>query len=255
MKKQKIILVTGAGSGLGKSIAQELINKGHVVYGTYRTNNNVKIDGVTFIQSDITSQKDNEILINKIIRKEKHLDVIINNAGITLTGPTLSFSAEDFQRILEINVIGPFRLIKIACSSKKRPSLIINITSLNAFLSVPNFGLYAASKHAMEALGFALRYEIAPQTKVVSVTPGALKKQGLIKMPHKPAREKFPILNWIIPLTSQNEVAKVVENLINISKIPRRVIIGRDAHIINIMQRLLPSFIFDKILSYIWNKK
>ena len=74
-------------------------------------------------------------------------------------------------------------------------------------------------------------------------------------MPHKPAREKFPILNWIIPLTSQNEVAKVVENLINISKIPRRVIIGRDAHIINIMQRLLPSFIFDKILSYIWNKK
>ena len=255
MKKQKIILITGAGSGLGKSIAEKLICKGHVVYGTYRTNNDMKIVGITFIKSDITSEKDNQDLIKKILQKEKQIDVIINNAGMTLSGPTLSFSAEDFQKILEINVIGPFRLMKIACSSKIRPSLIINITSLNAFLSLPNFGLYSASKHAMEALGLALRYELAPQTKIVNVAPGALKREGAPKMPHKPAREKFPFLNWIIPLTSQKDVAKVIVNLIDASNVPRRVIVGRDAQIINLMQRILPSFIFDRILFYIWNKK
>ena len=255
MNKKKVILVTGAGSGLGKSIAEELINKGHIVYGTYQTNSDTKANGITLIKSDITSKNDNQALIEKILQHEKQIDVIINNAGITLSGPTLNFSVEDFQKILDINVVGPFRLIKMAFSSKTKPSLIINITSLNAFLSVPNFGLYAASKHALEALGLALRYELAPRTKVVSVTPGALKKEGPTRMSHKPAREKFPILNWIIPLTSQNKVAKIVANLTDTPSIPRRVIIGRDAQIINMMQRILPSFIFDRILFFIWNKK
>lgn len=255
MKKQKVILITGVGSGLGNSIAQELIYEGHIVYGTYRTNAGTKTDGITLIRSDITSEKDNKALIEQIIQNEKRLDVIINNAGITLSGPTLSFSAKDFQKILEINAVGPFRLIKIACSSKTKPSLIINITSLNAFLSYPNFGLYSASKHAMEALGLALRYELAPQTKVVNVAPGALKREEPTKIPHKPAREKFPILNWIIPLTSQQKVAKVIAKLTDAPSVPGRVIIGRDAQIINVMQKILPFFIFDRILFYIWNKK
>jgi hypothetical protein len=106
----------------------------------------------------------------------------------------------------------------------------------------------------MEALGLALRHELAPATKVVNVAPGALLIDSSKKMSHKPAREKSRLLNWVMPLTSPEDVAVVVDRLINASSVPPRVLIGRDAHIINAMQKLMPMAVFDRIVSYIWKK-
>lgn len=174
---------------------------------------------------------------------------------MTLSGPSLDFTEKEFKKILDTNILGSFRLIKSVFSSGAKPSLIINVTSLNAFLSVPNFGLYSSSKHAMEALGLALRYELAPLTQVVNITPGALLSKNNTKMSHKAVREKFSILNWIIPLTPPIKVAKIIAKLVDKPNLPKRVIIGRDAQLINLIQRLLPDFIFDWVLISIWNKK
>jgi len=255
MSEKKVVLITGGNSGLGKIIAQNLISKGYVVYGTSRNAELPKIAGMHFLKLNITSDTETKDAINEIIKKEKRIDIIINNAGITLTGPTLGFSAEDFKNILDTNLIGPFRLLKAALSLPNKPKLVINITSLNGFLSLPNFGLYCASKFAMEGLGLALRYELGPLTKVVNVAPGALFMESAKKIPHKPAREKFPLLSWLMPLTFPEDVSVVIEKLINASSVPPRVLVGRDAYIINLMQKILPSSIFDRIVFYIWRKK
>ncbi len=250
----KVILITGAGSGLGKLIANELSRSGHITYGTYLSSV-IKKSKTTLIRTDITSDKDVSSLVSKIISKENRIDVIVNNAGMTLSGPSLDFTEKEFKKILDTNILGSFRLIKSVFSSGAKPSLIINVTSLNAFLSVPNFGLYSSSKHAMEALGLALRYELAPLTQVVNITPGALLSKNNTKMSHKAVREKFSILNWIIPLTPPIKVAKIIAKLVDKPNLPKRVIIGRDAQLINLIQRLLPDFIFDWVLISIWNKK
>lgn len=255
MSEKKIILITGGSSGLGRVIARDLVSKGHTVYCTSRNVMLSESDGIHFLKLDITSETESKNAINNIMKAEKRIDVIINNAGITLTGPTLGFSTEDFESILDTNVIGPFRLLKTIFSFPNKPKLIINITSLNGFLSLPNFGLYCASKFAMEGLGLALRYELAPLTKVVNVAPGALRMESSKKMLHKPAREKIPLLNWLMPLTFPEDVSNAIDKLINATSVPPRVLVGRDAQIINLMQKILPFSIFDRIVFYIWRKK
>ena len=255
MHRGKVVLITGGGSGLGKVIARHLVSKGHIVYWTSRSTPLSEVDGMHFLKLSMTSDTESKNVINEILKKENRIDVIINNAGITLSGPTLEFSVDDFENILDANLIGPFRLLKAAFSFPDKPKLVINITSLNGFLSFPNFGLYCASKFAMEALGLALRYELAPSTKVVNVAPGALRTETSKKMSHKSAREKIPLLNWLMPLTSPEDVAIVIDKLINAPSVPPRVLIGRDAHIINMMQKMLPFSFFDKIILYVWRKK
>jgi len=255
MKTKKVILITGGASGLGEKIAKRFAVKGHIVYCTSRSIKFLKVDGINFIELDVTSDFGCQDVISRIIKKEKRIDVIVNNAGITLSGPTLNFSVDDFKKILDTNVLGSFRLIKTAYLYTPKPNLVINITSLNGFLSFPNFGLYSASKFAMEALGLALRYELAPTTKVVNVAIGALISDSSKKMPHKPVREKSLLLKWLLPLTDPNNVSIVLDKLINAPSLPARVLIGRDAHIINILQKLVPSYLIDKIIFYIWNKK
>ena len=255
MNEKKVILITGGVSGLGKIIAQRLLSKGHIIYCTSRNVNSSEVDGVQFLKLDVTSDNGCKDVISKIIENEKRLDVIVNNAGITLSGPTLGFSVDDFKKILDTNVIGSFRLIKAACLLTSKPSLVINITSLNGFLSFPNFGLYSSSKFAMEALGLALRYELAPTTKVVNVAIGALLSESSRKIPHKPAREKSLLLKWLLPLTSPEDVSVVIDKLIHASSVPPRVLIGRDAYIVNMMQKMMPFSFFDKVIFYIWKKK
>jgi NAD(P)-dependent dehydrogenase (short-subunit alcohol dehydrogenase family) len=251
---KKVVLVTGAGRGLGKVIAQTLLDKGFTVYGTYRTSDQSLIKGVEYLKLDITSDEECERIINRIITKENIVDVLVNCAGVSISGPTLEYTADDFKRIFDINTIGAFRLIKLL--SKHGLSLVINITSLNGFLSLPNFGLYAASKFAIEALGTALRYELSPSIKVVNVAPGALLNENSAnKFVHKPVRNKFPFLNKIIPLTKMSTVAKVIVGLIDKKKVPGRVIIGRDAKIINLLQKILPAGVLDRLFLFLWEKK
>lgn len=251
----KIILITGGARGLGKVIAQQLAFQGHIVYCASRHVDSVELDGIKYLRMDITSEVDCGRVMLEIINNEKRVDVIINNAGITMSGPTLNFSVDDFKSILDTNVIGAFRLLKALHLLNCKPSLIVNITSLNGFFSFPNFGLYSASKFAMEALGLALRYEIAASTKVVNVAIGALETEVVKTMPHKSAREKSILLKLLMPFTSDRYVSKVIGRLISSPSVPARVLIGMDTQIINILQKILPNFIFDKLVFYIWNKK
>jgi len=250
---KKIIFITGAGSGLGKKIAQTLSKKGHRVYGSYFSSRTA-IKNKRLIRMDVRSAHSVKTALQKVIKIEGRINILINNAGATISGLSNGNSERDFRKMLEVNVLGPFRVIKEALRSAKKPEMIINITSMSAFLSLPNFAIYSSSKHAMEAFGLALRYELWPKTKVVNVTPGALVAKRNGKISHKTARAKFPILNWLMPLTSYDRVSGSVALLVNSASPPKRLVIGRDANIISIMQRVLPDFLFDRIMLFIWLK-
>lgn len=256
MTDKKIVLLTGGSSRLGRVIARHLAETGHTVYCTSRKAASSDMKGrIHFIKLDVTSDADVRRGIAAILAKEKRIDVVINNAAVTITGLAIDFSAEDFKTLLDTNVVGAFRVIKSSYSFPQKPKVIINITSLNGFLAVPNFGLYSASKFAIEALGQSLRYELTPSTRVINVAPGALQVEPGKKMPHKPAREKIPLLNWLLPLTTLDDVAVVIENVMNSESPPARVLVGRDAKIINFLQKVLPSFLFERIIFFIWQKK
>jgi len=255
---KNIILVTGSTSGLGLIIAEKLESKGFIVYRGDRKAADTKHDNDLIL--DITNDKNCSLAIKTIVEKEGKIDGLINVAGYTLVGPTDSFSHEEYLKILNTNTVGAFRLIKevITYFKKQKNGKIINITSLNGILSLPNFGLYSSSKFALEALGLALRYELNKHNIwVTNVTPGAIANKGNIKgkMPHKTLREKSWLAKVLMPMVTREQIADEIEKILINPTPPARVILGNDAIIASFLQKLLPLFIWDKIMLYVWNKK
>jgi len=252
--KNKVVLLTGARGSLGLVIAKTLIRNGFTVYALTRGAAVFSHPNLHWLATDINDVKDCKNAVGAIAQKEGLLDVIINNAGMTLSGPTLEFSEEDFKKIIEINTIAPFRLTKAAYELGIIPKLVINITSLNGFMSYPNFGIYSASKHALEALGFALRRELAPLTRVVNIAPGGLESENKNDAPHKTIRQRIPPLNWLMPLTKKEDVANIIVRTINARSSPPRILIGADAYIVNLMFKIMPYALIDKLIEKIWRK-
>lgn len=264
----QVILITGCSRGLGKLLAETLASKGFVVYAGVR-----KLEDVSRLKSlwesshlaihpvklDITVDKNCKEAVKRITVNEKHVDILINNAAYALAGPTDQFTTQEYLDILNTNAVGAFRLIRevIPQMRSQKSGRIINITSLNGVLSLPNFGIYSSSKFALEALGLALRYELkSSNIWVTNIEPGAIaqKTKSTKKLPHVPAREKFWIIKKLMPMVTQEEVVKAIEGVISSQKPPARVILGRDAQITTFLQRFLPQRLWDCLLSFVWRR-
>jgi short-subunit dehydrogenase len=171
---QKIILITGVSSGLGKDIAALLSEAGHVVYGTSR-NTILNPPGYQCLSMDVTNSQSVDMNIAEIIRKEGRIDVIINNAGMGLGGPIEEFSEKEAQLQMDTNFMGIFRVCKavLPYMRKQKSGLIINISSIGGLMGLPFQGLYSASKYAIEGFSESLRYETKQfNIKVVLINPG-----------------------------------------------------------------------------------
>lgn len=267
MKDKKVILISGCGSGIGKIAAQALSVKGYEVYAGIRKEEELsnlretwKVEYPTLhpIKLDITYDKECQEVVRKILSKENHIDVLINIAGYTLVGPADGFNSDNLTKILDTNTVGAFRLIKaVLPSMKKRKSgKIINLTSLNGLVAFPNFGFYSASKFALEALGRALRFELAPfNIWVTNIAPGAVHSSLEIQpksLPHKPAREKFWILRLLLPMISDRQVVESISKVVDQQEPPMSLCLGIDAVVVTALQRFLPQWIWEKIMIGVW---
>ena len=268
---KQVVLITGCSRGLGKLLAERLAKKGFIVYAGMRKLEDIKRLKTVWkdsssiihpIKIDITLDEDCKKAVKKIIANEKHIDVLINNAAYGLSGPTDSFTSQQYLDILNTNAVGAFRLIREVAPQMRsqKKGRIINITSLNGILALPNFGLYCSSKFALEALALALRYELKNSgVWVTNIEPGAIaqnissveKTSSVKKLSHVPAREKFWILKKLMPMVTQEEIIKTIERVIENSNPPARIILGRDAQITTFLQRFLPQRIWDFLLSFI----
>ncbi|MBS3748869.1 MAG: SDR family oxidoreductase [Candidatus Thermoplasmatota archaeon] len=182
---KKVILLTGASSGLGKSTADYLTKKGYIVLGTSRTAahpDEIRIDANTsfplMIKMDVTSEQSISQVISFIQKKFGRIDILINNAGWGISGPIEETSIDVTKSLFEINVFGMLRVTQqvLPLMRTQNQGLIINISSIGGVIGLPFQGLYSASKFAVEGISESLRMEVSQfGIKVVLVEPGDFK--------------------------------------------------------------------------------
>ncbi len=180
----KTILITGASTGFGRDTAETLAKAGHTVYASMRDPNGknknhadeLSKQGIKVVDLDVTSDASVDKAVSEVLKSAGKIDVLVNNAGITSTGVTEAFTAEQAKVIFDTNVIGLLRVTRAVLPSmrQKRDGLIINIGSILGRVTFPFFGIYGASKMAVEALTDSLRYEVSQLgVEVVEVQPSA----------------------------------------------------------------------------------
>ncbi|WP_339725800.1 oxidoreductase [Maribacter stanieri] len=183
----KVVLITGASSGMGKSTANILKNQGYIVYGAARRMEemqDLKSQGIHIVPLDLT--KDNSIVscVNTIIDKEGRIDILINNAGYGSYGTVEDVSIAEAKRQFEVNIFGLARITQLILPKMREHKYgrIVNISSMGGKVYLPLGAWYFATKHALEGWSDCLRLEVKPfGIDVVIVEPGGIKTPwGLI---------------------------------------------------------------------------
>jgi NAD(P)-dependent dehydrogenase (short-subunit alcohol dehydrogenase family) len=193
----KTILITGTSSGFGRDMAETLAGAGHHVYAAMRDmagrNRShaeaLRAKGVHVVEIDVTDDASVERGVTSVLARVQHLDVLVNNAGIGSAGVSESFTADQARALFEVNVFGVQRMLRAVLPALRRQGegLVVNIGSVLGRVTLPFFGLYGASKFALEALTDGYRYELsALGIDVVLVQPSSY-PTGIFASAQRPA--------------------------------------------------------------------
>lgn len=183
MNNSKIIVITGASSGIGKATALYLLEKGHKVYGLARRVDKmgdiIKKGGVAK-EMDVTKHQQVKEVISSIIKTEGRIDVLINNAGYSIYGPIEDTSYEMAKQQFEVNLFGLVEVTKavLPIMRKQKAGIIFNMSSMGGKIYMPLMGWYGATKWALEGWSDVLRLEVKQfGIKVVIIEPGMVKSE------------------------------------------------------------------------------
>ena len=158
-----VALVTGASSGIGKAAALALVDAGFEVVGTSRNTSGVApLDGVTFLDLDVTSDESVSMAVGRVIERFGRLDVLVNNAGTGAAGAAEESSVAQDQRVFDINFFGLVRVTKAVLPHMRAAGSgrIINISSVLGLVPAPYMASYAATKHAIEGYSESVDHEV-----------------------------------------------------------------------------------------------
>ncbi len=171
----KVVLITGGSSGIGKSIGEYLHHKGFVVYGTSRNPERITTSIFPLIAVDVREVQSIQKAVAEVISKAGGIDIVINNAGVGITGPIEEIPTEEIKNNFETNLFGPIEVMKAVLPQMRaqQSGLIINITSIAGYMGLPYRGIYSASKGALELITEALRMEVKSfGIQITNVAPG-----------------------------------------------------------------------------------
>jgi NAD(P)-dependent dehydrogenase (short-subunit alcohol dehydrogenase family) len=175
----KVVIVTGVSSGIGRVAAEKFAQRGCQVFGTVRSIAKAPpIPGVKLVEMDVCDDVSVKRGIQSIIDETNRIDVLVNNAGMMMLGAVEETSIAEAESLFDTNVSGILRTVKAVLPSMRaqRSGRIINISSVLGFLPAPYLGLYAASKHAVEGLSESLDHEVRQfGIRVVLVEPAFTK--------------------------------------------------------------------------------
>ncbi|WP_439130934.1 SDR family oxidoreductase [Polaribacter sp.] len=259
----KTVLVTGASSGIGKAIATFLQQKGYQVYGTSRNPKNPKNYSFELIALDVLNVDTIKSAVESIIQKEGRLDVLVNNAGMGITGPLEDTPTDEMRAVFNTNFFGAIDVMKAVLPQmrKQKSGIIINVTSIAGYMGLPFRGVYSASKGALELITEALSMEVKNLgIDVTNIAPGDFATNIAAGRYHTPVlensayREKYQEnLDLMDAHVDQGmpplEMAKAVYKIINTKQPKLHYKVGDFMQKFSIiLKRILPDRIYEKLL-------
>jgi NAD(P)-dependent dehydrogenase (short-subunit alcohol dehydrogenase family) len=263
----KVILITGTAYGIGRSTAEYLLDKGHIVYGgDILVDENLYLNdiGGIAIEMDVTNQEHVDNAISQIIAEQGRIDVLVNNAGIAVGSAIEDVSMEDAMYQFEVNLFGIGRTVKAVLPHMRAQGsgTIINISSVLGKVYNPLLGWYIASKHALEGWSDVLRLEVKQfGIDVVIIEPGLIKtniSNASAKYYEKYSKNSEYKNFYGSPDDSEENsfddysdpivITKVIEKAINAKNPKTRYSAGAYSWILLTMRSILPDKWFDSFI-------
>ncbi|HEY1810796.1 MAG TPA: SDR family oxidoreductase [Kofleriaceae bacterium] len=265
----KIVLVTGATAGIGRMTALHLAKLGHHVIATGRKlpelaalkteAGSLKLDTLAL---DVTSPASIAAAVNAVdaLTKGRGLDVLVNNAGFGVLGPTSEIGDSEMRRQYETNVFGLMNVTRAFLPKmiEQRTGRVVNVSSVGGRITLPYFGVYNSTKYAVEALSDALRYELRPFGIDVSlIEPGIIRTNfeatavsglGQFKTtPFAVAVEKYEEMSKFANRFASNPIviAKAIAKAVGARRPRARYVAPFSNHMIFMMSSLLPTRVWD----------
>ena len=257
----KIVLITGAASGIGHATARNLASSGYRVFGGVRRPESAGVvPGIEYVQMDVRDQNSVMSAVRSVLEKAGRIDVLINNAGVSLVGPIEATSDAEAEALFDVNVFGVLRVTRAVLPSMRSQGsgLVINISSVLGFLPAPFMGLYASSKHALEGLSESLDHEVRKMgVRVVLVEPSftqtkldtnAIRTQAIINdYAAALAQSIDTVQQQVSNAPPPQEVAKKIVSIIEGKRHIRQPADGR-AKLLSVLRRFAPITQVDKSL-------
>ena len=260
---KKVVLVTGGSSGIGKSIGVYLSQRGYKVYGTTRNlDNHKEFTDFKLLELDVTNTETITNALLHIIKEEGRLDVLINNAGVGITGPIEETPIAEINKAFDTNFNGPIRTIQAVLPQmrEQRNGLIINITSIAGNMGLPYRGIYSATKGALSIVTEALRMETKEfGVKITDLAPGDFATNIAAGRYHAPAgkESKYNLYGKVLVMINKdvasaqdpNMVAKKIHAIILKSNPKVHYAVGESLQKFSLfLKRILPGRLYEKLL-------
>ncbi|MCK0159780.1 SDR family oxidoreductase [Allomuricauda sp. F6463D] len=261
---KKVVLITGGSSGIGKSIGTYLSTKGCAVYGTTRnTKNYPDFNAFELVQLDVKDVESIQKAVSYVISKEKRLDVLINNAGVGITGPIEETPHEEILHVFDTNFHGPVHMMKAVLPQMRKQGggTIINVTSIAGYMGLPYRGFYSATKGALGLITEALRMETKDfGVSITNVAPGDFATNIASGRYHSPVikgsayEEKYSKTLKAIDDDVDSggdpiKVAEAVYNIINQKKPKVHNPVGEFLQKFSLrLKKILPDKVYEKLL-------
>ena len=180
MSESRAVLITGCSSGIGEATALRLAKAGWTVYATARrpeTLTTLADAGCTTLALDVVDEASRQAAVNAVVEAEGAVGVLINNAGYSQSGAVESVPDDRVRAQFETNVFGPLALCRLVLPGMRQQGWgkIVQISSMGGKLTFPGGGLYHATKHSLEALSDAMRFEVKRfGVDVILIEPGLI---------------------------------------------------------------------------------
>jgi len=269
--EKRSIFITGISSGIGKTCAEYLRDKGHAVYGTTRNEElaGTKKDRVAYLYMDVRDPESVKQAVDFVISDTGSIDVLINNAGMGMGGSIEDMSHEEALLHFETNTLGAIRVINEVLPVMRRQGRghIINIGSVASYISIPFQAAYSASKAAITSYSYSLRNEVRPfGINVTVIHPGDLKTNFTHnRKVASAATEESPyymIMVKSLETMARDEqnggdpicIAKAVERVMKRKNPPVSVTVGFKYKLISAAFRIVPSKLREAIVASIYAK-
>lgn len=262
--ERKVVLITGGSSGIGKSIALFLASKGFKVYGTARdTSKYTDISEFSLLNLDVSDTISIGSAVQKIIDEEGKIDVLINNAGVGITGPIEETPHQEILKAFDTNFHGPLHMMNAVLPQmrKQKSGVIINITSIAGYMGLPYRGIYSATKGAIALVTEALRMEtkdfgihittLAPGDFATNIAAGRYHAPVLENSVYrKPYAKTLQMINDDVD-NAENPiaVAKKVFEILQTKKPRVHYKVGAPMQKFSLfLKKILPDFIYEKLV-------